>query len=51
MEAPRRVLRQPPEHDWTVEQVAAGGMLPLECVGLDLPLTSVYESVDLSQQA
>lgn len=37
--------------DWTAEQVAAEGILTLDCVGLDLPMTSVYEGVKLSQNA
>ena len=37
--------------DWNAAQVAADGILPLEGVGLDLPMTSVYEGVDLSLKA
>ncbi len=37
--------------DWTAVQVAAEGILSLDCVGLDLPMTSVYEGVDLARRA
>ena len=37
--------------DWTAEQVTAEGILPLDCVGLDLSMTSVYEGVDVSRKA
>ncbi len=37
--------------DWTAVQVVAEGILSLDCVGLDLPMASVYEGVDLARRA
>lgn len=37
--------------DWTAQQVDAEGIMHLDCVGLDLPMTSVYEGIGLSREA
>lgn len=37
--------------DWTAEKVGSEDILPLDCVGLDLPMTLVYEGFNLFQES